>query len=98
MAQVLWAINLVFRVCEIDFILTMDKNIIEAAFKRSSLNQDEDSVDKFIRKTIQLPLSLPDPADEEWNSFLEKELGYEPKIKSTQYYTIDSSPNDEQGM
>ncbi len=66
--------------------------------RRQSRQPEMPKGDKFIRKTIQLPLSLPDPADEEWNSFFEKELGYEPKIKSTQYYTIDSSPNDEQGM
>ncbi|XP_057832001.2 uncharacterized protein LOC131042697 [Cryptomeria japonica] len=70
----LWAINLVFRVCEINVILTMDKATIQTAYRKSSLVQERDFVDNFISKLVQLPVNIPDPTDEEWVDFLDQEL------------------------
>ncbi|GLJ53139.1 hypothetical protein SUGI_1132380 [Cryptomeria japonica] len=66
--RVLWAINLVFRVCDINVILAMDKNTIETALKNSSQNQDDDYVDKASTKRI------PSAND------LKQELGHEPSL------------------
>ncbi|GLJ53135.1 hypothetical protein SUGI_1132310 [Cryptomeria japonica] len=96
--RVLWAINLVFRVCEISVILAMDKNTIQTAFKNSSQNQDEDYVDKFISKIIQLPVNLPDAADDEWTMFLQQELRLSERDVGKSGVIEDHPNEDEDGF
>ncbi|GLJ53136.1 hypothetical protein SUGI_1132320 [Cryptomeria japonica] len=93
--RVLWAINLVFRVCEISVILAMDKNTIQTAFKNSSQNQDEDYVDKFISKIIQLPVNLPDAADDEWTMFLQQELRLSERDVG-KFGVLEDHPNEDE--
>ncbi|GLJ53132.1 hypothetical protein SUGI_1132280 [Cryptomeria japonica] len=96
--RVLWAINLVFRVCEISVILAMDKNTIQTAIKNSSQNQDMDYVDKFISKIIQLPVNLPEAADDEWTMFLQQELRLSERdvSKSGVIGVIEDHPNEDE--
>ncbi|KAH9312219.1 hypothetical protein KI387_027254, partial [Taxus chinensis] len=78
---VLSAINLVLAECKINVVLGMDKKMIERAVRRNfEDNDDKDLADKFICKIIQIPLSLPDPTDEESNRVLRHQLKYEPPV------------------
>uniref|UniRef100_A0A0C9RUF4 TSA: Wollemia nobilis Ref_Wollemi_Transcript_12549_4809 transcribed RNA sequence n=1 Tax=Wollemia nobilis TaxID=56998 RepID=A0A0C9RUF4_9CONI len=96
MLRVLWAIDQVFKVCEIDVILAMNRNVIKAVYKRSSHDQDEDLVDNFISK-IKLPVDLPDPDDDEWKSFLQSELGREPQLRESTEPDTRVEGNSEEG-
>ncbi|XP_057858662.2 uncharacterized protein LOC131067605 [Cryptomeria japonica] len=93
----LWAINLVFKVCEINVILTMDKATIETAYRKSSLVQDNDFADKFISKIVQLPVNIPDPTDDEWLEFLDTAMLRNRKVESQQTTgRVETLPINEQ--
>ncbi|XP_059069956.1 uncharacterized protein LOC131032497 isoform X2 [Cryptomeria japonica] len=64
LVQVLQVLNTVLKVCEINFIVALDKNIIRKAFQTSSENEDD--VDHFISRIVELPVILVHPAVDEW--------------------------------
>ncbi|KAH9326606.1 hypothetical protein KI387_006784 [Taxus chinensis] len=104
--QVLSAINLVLAECKINVVLGMDKKMIERAVRRNfEDNDDKDLADKFICKIIQIPLSLPDPTDEESNRFLHHQLKHEPPVTTpaaledggeTDYGELDTDYEEEE--
>eukprot|EP01018_Ginkgo_biloba_P035141 Gb_05696 [translate_table: standard] len=84
--QVLSAIHLVLAACEINVILGMDRHMIERAIAHSLGNgmneratdlkaEMKDLADKYIRKIIQLPLSLPQPSHKSMEQFLGAQMG-----------------------
>ncbi|KAH9304185.1 hypothetical protein KI387_008589, partial [Taxus chinensis] len=106
--QVLSAINLVLAECKINVVLGMDKKMIERAVRRNfEDNDDKDLADKFICKIIQIPLSLPDPTDEESNRVLRHQLKYEPPVTTlaalddggdTDYGELDTDYEEEENV
>ncbi|XP_059073484.1 uncharacterized protein LOC131046435 [Cryptomeria japonica] len=89
--QVLSAINLVLAECKINIILGMDKKMIERAITRNFQVAGDDLAEKFIRKIIQIPLSLPDPTDQESNSFLEYHLRHKIPPKYREKKSVSKS-------
>ncbi|GLJ53172.1 hypothetical protein SUGI_1133180 [Cryptomeria japonica] len=64
LVRVLQVLNTVLKVCEINFIVALDKNIIRKAFQTCSENEDD--VDHFISRIVELPVTLVHPAVDEW--------------------------------
>lgn len=79
--QVLSAINLVLSVCEINVVLGVDKLMVQRAIQNQLFGEDqcsEELADKFLRKIIQLPVTLPDPGDHKIRQFLTGQMGFLP--------------------
>ncbi|GLJ20018.1 hypothetical protein SUGI_0362970 [Cryptomeria japonica] len=86
--KVLSAVNLVLAVCDINVILGMDKTMVSRAIAHNYQNQYPDSnnssnvdadylAERYLRKIVQLTLTLPDLDNDQRTQFLNQLLGKE---------------------